>query len=193
MLRTAVKPLLADYPKTWNLAGGLQVTVRPMTAGDRDALVAFFQRIPNEDLRFLKENVKNPAVIDGWIEHLDYDRVLPLVAEVDGRIIADASLHRRKEGWRRHLGSLRIVVDPEFRERGLASRLIDELVDIATNEGLDRLFVEIPTDAEAALEVFEERGFRKVAVFEQNIIDLDGKYHDLAVLHLDLVDLTLPE
>jgi len=192
MLVTKVQPLLADYPKTWNLSGGVQVTVRPMTADDRDGLVAFFQRIPDSDLSFLKEDVKSPRVIDGWIENLNYDRVLPLVIEADGRIIADATLHRRREGWRRHLGGLRIVVDPEFREIGLASRLIDELVDVATDEGLDRAYVELPTDAAAALEVFEERGFTKVAVFEQNIIDLDGKYHDLAVLHLDLVDLTTP-
>lgn len=193
MLKAMVEPLLADYPKTWNLTGGLQVTVRPMTADDRDALVAFFQGIPKADLRFLKDDVTKPEIIDRWIEQLDYDRVLPLVAEVDGRIVADATLHRRKEGWRRHLGGLRVVVDPEFREHGLASRLIDELVDVATDEGLERVYAEIPTDAAAAMEVFEERGFRKVAVFEQNIVDLDGKYHDLAVLHLDLADLAMPE
>lgn len=193
MLATKVSPLLTEYPKNWNLGGGVQATVRPMTADDRDELVAFFQRIPDSDLSFLKEDVTDPQVIDGWIERLDYDRVLPLVTEAHGRIVADATLHRRREGWRRHLGSLRIVVDPEFREIGLASRLIDELVDVATHEGLDRVYVEIPTDAAAAMEVFEERGFKKVAVFEQNIIDLDGRYHDLAVLHLDLVDLTMPQ
>jgi RimJ/RimL family protein N-acetyltransferase len=192
MLQTKVTPRLTEYPKTWHLGGGLQVTVRPMTPDDRDALVAFFQSVPAEDLQFLKEDVTQPEVIDGWIEHLDYDRVLPLVAEVNGRIVADATLHRRREGWRRHLGGLRIVVDPEFRELGLASRLIDELVDVATDEGLERAYVEIPTDATAAMEVFEERGFKKVAVFERNIIDLAGQYHDLAVLHLDLADWTTP-
>lgn len=192
VLRGKVQSLLADYPKMWGLEEGVQVMVRPMTADDRDALVSFFQRIPKKELRFLKEDVTKPEVIDGWVEHLDYDRVLPLVVEVDGRIIADATLHRRREGWRRHLGGLRIVVDPAFREKALASRLIDELVDVATDEGLDRVYAEIPTDAAAAMEVFEERGFTKVAVFERNIIDLDGNYHDLAVMHLDLVDLTTP-
>lgn len=187
-----VQPFLADYPKTWNLREGIQVKVRPMTADDRDALVEFFRDTPNEDLRFLKEDVTNPQVIDGWIENLDYDRVLPLVAEADDRIVADASLHRRKEGWRRHLGGLRVAVEPEFREHGLASRLIDELVEIASKEGLDRVYAEVPSDAEAAMEVFEERGFVKVAEFEQNILDLEGNYHDLTVMHLDLADWATP-
>lgn len=184
MPRTEV--LVADFPKTWILDDGAEVTVRPMVREDRARVAEFFRRIPEGDLRFLKDDVTNPRIIDQWVENLNYDRVLPLVAELDGRIIADASLHRRREGWRRHLGGLRVVVDPAFRQKGLASRLIDELTDIATSEGLDRLYAEIPADDAAALEVFRGRGFERVALFERNIIDPAGQYHDLVVLNLDL-------
>ncbi|MBI4391907.1 MAG: hypothetical protein HY575_08455, partial [candidate division NC10 bacterium] len=60
------------------------------------------------------------------------------------------------------------------------------LTDIATSEGLDRLYAEIPADDAAALEVFRGRGFERVALFERNIIDPEGQYHDLVVLNLDL-------
>jgi len=98
----------------------------------------------------------------------------------------NASLHRRKVGWRRHLGGVRVVVDPAFRQRGLASRLIDELIDIATREGLERLYAEIPAENGAALDVFRKQGFLEVARFERNVIDPAGTYHDLVVLNLDL-------
>lgn len=177
---------LTDFPKTWNLEDGTKVTVRPMEKQDRDRLALFFKRIPEEELRFLKDDVTDMRVIDQWIEKVNYDRVLPLVVEVDGRLVADASLHRRKEGWRRHLGGLRVVVDPAYRHKGLASRLIDALVDIARTEGLEVLYAEIPADDEAAIDLFQKRGFTQVAVFARNILDRAGKYHDLAVYHLEL-------
>ena len=180
--------LLTDFPKIWVLDDGTKVALRPMVQHDRDRLALFFKRIPIEDLRFLKDDVTDTGVIDQWCQSLNYDRVLPLVAEFNGRIIADASLHRRKAGWRRHLGGVRVVVDPEFRHRGLAQKLIEELTAIARKEGLDRLYAEIPADDQAAINVFQDRGFTRVAVFEGDIIDRAGKYHDMAVYHLELTE-----
>ncbi len=178
--------LLMDFPKSWTLEDGTKVTVRPLERQDRDRLAVFFNRIPEDELRLFKDDVTDMRVIDQWMRNLDYDRVLPLVAQVNDRIIADASLHRRKEGWRRHLGGVRVVVDPAYRHKGLASRLIDELADIAAREGLDRLYAEIPADDQPTLKVFRAPGFKQVARFKRNIIDRAGNYHDLTVLHLDL-------
>jgi len=179
--------LLIDYPQLWELEDGTEVTVRPMVKEDRDKLAEFFKRIPDQELRVLKDDVTGGTVIDQWAQRLDYDRVLPLVVEIGGRIIADATLHRRRQGWRRHLGGVRVVVDPEFRHRGLASRLLAELADVATREGLMRLYVELPADDKPAIELFRARGFKEIARFGDYILDRKGKYHDLVVLHLDLI------
>jgi ribosomal protein S18 acetylase RimI-like enzyme len=179
--------LLTDYPQLWELEDGTEVTVRPMVKEDRDKLAEFFKRIPDQELRVLKDDVTGGTVIDQWAQSLDYDRVLPLVVEIGGRIIADATLHRRRQGWRRHLGGVRVVVDPEFRHRGLASRLLAELAEVASREGLMRLYVELPADDKPAIELFRARGFKEVARFGDYILDRKGKYHDLVVLHLDVI------
>ncbi|MGH7386973.1 MAG: GNAT family N-acetyltransferase [Candidatus Methylomirabilales bacterium] len=77
-------------------------------------------------------------------------------------------------------------MDVAHRHKGLASRLIDELVDIAMKEGIERLYTELPADDRPAIDVFLKRGFKLVARFERNILDRAGKYHDLSVYHLDL-------
>ncbi len=186
MLR--IEALLADFPKSLVLEDGTKVTVRPMVKQDRDKLALFFNHIPEEELYFLKDDVTDIRTIDGWVETLNYGRVLPLVVEANGRIIADASLHRRREGWRRHLGSVRVVVDPDFRHKGLASHLIDDLTAIARKEGLEGLYAEIPADDQGAIGVFRARGFTQVAMFERNILDRTGKYHDLVVYRLELTE-----
>jgi ribosomal protein S18 acetylase RimI-like enzyme len=183
----APERLLIEYPQVWELEDGTEVTLRPMVKEDRDKLAEFFKRIPDQELRVLKDDVTGGTVIDQWAQSLDYDRVLPLVVEIGGRIIADATLHRRRRGWRRHLGGVRVVVDPEFRHRGLASRLVAELAEVATREGLTRLYVELPADDKPAIELFRARGFKEVARFADYILDRKGKYHDMVVLHLDLI------
>jgi len=68
-----------------------------------------------------------------------------------------------------------VVVDPEFRHRGLAAGLIVELMDIARMEGIERLYAEIPADDQPALDVFQGRGFKDVVLFRRNILDREGK------------------
>src|SRR3972149_1883270 len=91
--------LLIDYPQLWELEDGTEVTVRPMVKEARDKLAEFFKRIPDQELRVLKDDVTGGTVIDQWAQSLDYDRVLPLVVEIGGRIIADATLPRRRQSW----------------------------------------------------------------------------------------------
>ena len=65
-------------------------------------------------------------MIQGWIGNLNYSRILPLLAFLGSRIVADATLHRESGGWSRHLGKVRMTIDPEFRASGLARQLLQE-------------------------------------------------------------------
>ncbi len=175
--------LLDGYPKTVTLTDGTTVTVRPLRPTDQAALLAFFRGIPAEDRWWLRENVSDPAVIRRWTVDLDYDRVLPLVALVDDRIVADATLHRRGYGARHHLGEVRVVVAPAYRGRGLAYALLVELCEIAAAAGLAKLEAEIVARAQSgALEAVEQIGFRLVATIPDHLVGPDGTPHDLLFL-----------
>jgi L-amino acid N-acyltransferase YncA len=62
------------------------------------------------------------------------------------------------------------------------------LTAIARKEGLEALYAEIPADDQGAVGMFRARGFSQVAMFTRNILDRAGKYHDLAVYHLELAE-----
>jgi len=53
------KYLLAVYPKKLKLADGASVTVRTLIPQDRAVVGAFFERVPEEDRAFLKEDLLN--------------------------------------------------------------------------------------------------------------------------------------
>ena len=115
------------------------------------------------------------------------DQTIPLVAVSGDKIIADSTLHRSRRAARRHVGELRIVVDPEYRGRGLGARLIHELIQLGVDLELERLVFELVDRREQpAIQAAVAAGFEEVAVLEGRVRDIYGIMQDLLVLELSL-------
>lgn len=179
---------MSTYPKEAFLPKySTRVVLRPMNRYDAHDLLTFFLSIPGEDRFYLKEDVTSPIVVTRWAHTLDYDRVLPLLAVVEGEVIADATLHRRRQGARAHVGEIRILVDPRYRYQGLGTLLIKELLDIARMSGLERLVFELAEENQAeAIEMAKSLGFITRATLYRHVRDLHGGYHNLLVMEKDL-------
>ena len=68
------------YRKFVTLKNGKRVMFRFLNEQDREALIQMFQEAPEEDIRFLKQDVKDQKLVNAWVDTLDYRKVLPLVA-----------------------------------------------------------------------------------------------------------------
>ncbi len=178
---------LSAYPREFTLRDGTKVVLKPMTPKDGEALLQFFLKLPPEDRRYLKEDVTSPKVIQRWAAELDYDRALPLLAWVDGKVVADGTLHRSRTMARRHVGEIRISVAPEYRNRGLGTVVMHELAAIANENGLERLlFQAVAEREEPAIKAAEFVGFGKVAVLPGHAKDLDGHPRDIVLMEMPL-------
>jgi GNAT superfamily N-acetyltransferase len=175
-----------EFRKIGILKDGTKVTLRPMVKEDRDKLIDFFLRVSDQDRQFLRNNVRDPKVIDNWVQHIDYHRVFPLLAEVDGKIVGDATLHMRRTGWKRHLGNIRVTVAEEFQGRGLGTLLINEIAELAVEFGLEKLISEIYFNAPGAITAFKNAGFVVKAVFEDLVKDIYGNNADMIVMVCDV-------
>lgn len=170
------------------LEDGTKVTIRPLRKEDKVELARFFLRVPEEDRFYLKENVTAPEVIHEWTENIDPERVVPFVAVIGERIVADATLHRSRSPSRRHLGELRIVVDPAYRGRGVASRLIDHMISIGRALGLEKLVFELVDLREGdAIRVVSACGFDEVAVIKDRVKDMYGGHQSLVIMERSLL------
>ncbi|MFH1141036.1 MAG: GNAT family N-acetyltransferase [Chloroflexota bacterium] len=175
------------FPKEAKLSDGTGVTLRPMVPGDEEAVLAFFRTVPADDRYYLKDNVASAEVIRNWAKAIDYNRVLPLLALKDGKVITDGSLHFW-QGARRHQAEVRISVDPGYRNRGLGRTIMRELIRVARERGLRRLLMEVvPAREEAAVRVTGLLGFMPMVVLPDYAIDKSGLLAlDLIVMVLDL-------
>lgn len=179
--------ILESYPKTVTIKGNVEATLRPLEASDEKAFHEFFCAVPESERVLFKHRVVDPQVIRDWCQRIDYGKILPLLAIVDGRIAADASLHQQLAGWKRHIGRLSVVVHPDFRGRGLARALLQELIDIARDAGLEKLEAEFLGEQLAARRVFAEAGFSDLLVVADYVKDMQAISHDYVLMGRDII------
>lgn len=177
---------LDTYRKEARLKGGLKVLLRPMEKDDGEALYEFFKAVPDDEARYLRDDVKSRLVIEKWAKNLDYSKTLPILALKNGAIIADATINRRRSGWKWHLGTIRIFVHNDYRNIGLGELMIDELARIAYMLEIEKLIVEVPDTSTAAINMLIKAGFHRAAVLPNMVKDRLNQPVDLVVLMKDI-------
>lgn len=174
------------FPKAGKMEDGSRVIIRPLIPQDETALIQFFASMPDEDVIYLRDDVKDPNVIRHWCQNLDYETTLPLIADIEGKIIADATLHQEKRGWKSHIGTIRVSIHPDYRGKGVGRLLMEELIQIALDIGLVKLDAEFIAEQTRSIAIFEKLGFVNMAVLPQHVMDIKGESHDLVIMVYDL-------
>ena len=177
---------LNTYQKETVLKDGTKILLRPMVIEDQDALYEFFKGVSEEEARYLRDDVKSRLLIKSWAKNLDYSRTLPILAIKDDIIVADATINRRRSGWKWHLGTVRIFVHNDYRNRGLGELMVDELTRIAYRLGIEKLVLEIPDTNTAVINTFAKVGFHRAAVIPNMAKDRQNMPVDLAVMMKDI-------
>src|SRR5215470_7518964 len=115
------------YPRTVIVKDDREVELWPMTADDAPALLEFYRSLPPADLLYLRDDVTKPTTMNRWVETIESEHCCHLLAGYEGRIIADGQLDHQFYGSSRHVGEMRIVVDPSFRGSGLSMLIAQEV------------------------------------------------------------------
>jgi len=177
---------LEGFPRTIHLRDGLTLSVRPTAQGDEAALLAFYRELPQEDRLFLKDDVTTESWAERFIRRIGRGEATSLIAELDGKVLAEATLYRATHGWSTHVGEVRVAVARAYRRKGLATTLAGLLVKLATDQGADKIIVEVVENQVAALRTFEKLGFHKEAVLRDHVKDRSGIRRDLLILANDV-------
>ena len=177
---------LNTYQTEAILKDGTKILIKPMVPEDQEALFEFFKAVPEDEARYLRDDVKSKIIIENWVRNLDYNKTLPILAMKDDVIIADATINRRRSGWKWHLGTIRIFVHNDYRNIGLGQVMLDEILRIAYRLGIEKLIVEVPDTSTAAINMFTKTGFHKAALIPNMVKDRQNMPVDLAVLIKDI-------
>lgn len=175
-------------PKTFKLRTGQDIVVRPVKpAPDLDGIVAFFSRLPPRSMDFLRLNLTDRERCRQRLAQLDDESHFRLVAELDGRIVGDASLDREPYAWTAHIASMRAVVAPEVQKLGIGSILFSELVMVAEDAHIERLVCEVTAEQKPVIKMLEKIGFHHEATLRGFIKDPQGAKHDMLIMTNELI------
>jgi L-amino acid N-acyltransferase YncA len=178
--------ILERFPHTIALRDGSTLAVRPARRGDEQALLAFYRELPREDRLFLKDDVTTEAWAERFMQRIERGEATGLLAEQDGAVVAEATLYRARHGWSTHVGEVRVAVARPHRRKGIATALAGQLVKLATDQGADKIIVEVVENQLAALRTFQKLGFHQEAVLRAHVKDISGIRRDLLILANDV-------
>lgn len=165
--RTAIRPYPSQFIRTVKMKDSTAVTFRPIRPEDENAMVAFHGSLSEESVYYryfshlkLGERIAHERLIRMCF--IDYDREIALVAE---RQNADTGLKeilgvgRLSKVPGRLEAEFALLVSDHWQGQGLGTRLLKLLVEIAREEGLQRLIGYILPDNRCMLDLAAREGF----------------------------------
>ncbi len=146
--RAAIRPYPNQYVTRRKLKDGTAVTIRPILPEDEPRLVEFHKTLSDRSVynRYfvplkLSERIAHERLVRVCFS--DYDREIPLVAEVRPDPQAPSQIVGIGRLSREHLrneGEFALIVSDACQGRGLGRQLLELLIQVARDEQMTRLF-----------------------------------------------------
>jgi len=144
----SILPYPARYEQVWPLRGGGEYTIRPIHPDDANMLQQLVKHLSPESryFRFISSIVELPPSMLARFTLIDYDREMALVAVFKGRRAGpngEPAEAERIVGVSRYVTNpdqssceFALVVADDFSGKGLGSRLMLSIMDVARDKGL---------------------------------------------------------
>ncbi|MEW4458364.1 GNAT family N-acetyltransferase [Roseibium algicola] len=91
-------------------------------------------------------------------EEMSGEATTVFVARIDGKAAACGALHRHADGIAE---VKRMYTRPAYQGLGLGSRILDQIIELATREGISMLVLETGDKHPAAWRIYERAGFSR--------------------------------
>ncbi|MDD5306190.1 MAG: GNAT family protein [Deltaproteobacteria bacterium] len=178
---------MSDNGATHRIKDGRQIVIRePRLDKDLDRLVAFLCGLPDDIRNYMRYDVHDRGICAERLKQLDGKNHWRLIAELEGKIVADGTLDREPFGWTRHVADLRAIVDPDHYHMGISTILCRALIALGSQAGVEKLYTEVVAEQADIIKVVKRVGFVHEVTRKQYAKGQDGRLHDLLIFSNDL-------
>jgi acetyl coenzyme A synthetase (ADP forming)-like protein len=152
------------------LREGSTMRLSEPTSADRDAILALIRRISPTSLyhRYRGFPVLDDRLVSRYLDADGSDRGA-LIGKRDGLVVALATYDRLRDP---ETAEVAFVVDDPLHGRGIGTRLLEQLAELAAAAGIRRFVAEVSPDNHPMLEVFADVGFDVVRRMEYATVEL---------------------
>ncbi len=182
-----ITPYPTKYVTPWKLLDGTDVILRPITPEDEPIEFEMLSSLSEESLRGRFFQTVNKITHEMLIRfcNIDYDREMAIVAEMKsteekrmngilGAPVLPQLRHfeMKSKEEKRLIGIARVIMDSDFKKgefavvvhddfqsKGLGHKLIDMMIGVAQEKGLETIYGMVLTDNSKMLRTCEDMGF----------------------------------
>jgi phosphinothricin acetyltransferase len=158
-----------------------EITVRPATAADAAEISAIYNQGIEDRIATLESDLRAPEERRRWLAHRE-PRQPVIVAELGGAVVGWGSLNtfnpRRAYDF---VADFSIYVERRWRGKGVGSRLLARLVELARELGYHKLVLSAFPWNEAGMALYRKFGFRTVGIYREQG-KLDGRWVDTILM-----------
>jgi acetyltransferase len=159
--------VISPYPKKyeilWLLKNGQEVLLRPIKPEDEPMWLEMFQSLSEESIRyrFFQMLKDTPHEVRVRYCNIDYDREIALVAEMvengKRKILGVSRLIIESD---EKSGEMAFLVSDNWQGLGLGTKMVDYVLDIAKEKGINKVNAIILQDNYCALSLTKKMGFK---------------------------------
>ena len=157
-----ISPYPKKYEMLWALKNGQKVLLRPIKPEDEPMWLEMFQTFSEESIRyrFFQILKDTPHEVRVRYCNIDYDREIAIVPELE------------ENGQRKILGVTRLSIEPDgksgemafivtdyWQGLGLGTKMVDYVLDIAKEKGIETVYAIMLQDNYRALALTKKMGF----------------------------------
>ena len=163
------------------------IDLRRAEARDAPALATIYNQGIEDRLATLETELRTPDERAAWLAARG-PRHPVLVAESGGAVVGWASLNRfNPRAAYDHVVDFSVYVERAWRGRGVGSRLLTALVELAQELGYHKMVLSAFPFNAAGVALYERFGFRVVGVYREQG-QLDGAWVDVVVMERVFAD-----
>jgi L-amino acid N-acyltransferase YncA len=175
-----------EYPKELELIDKTRVTIRPVEPVDVEGLYKFFSKITRLDLLVYKDDVTKWENVEDWFAASNYGKAFQLIVLSKDKIVAKGSLHSEGLYWS-HAAELKLIVDPNYRRKGLGSQLFNILLYEGLKRHFEKIIVRYISDNISFTKILNRYGFKPETVLSCYVKDeLSSITKDLVIASYDI-------
>lgn len=157
-----ISPYPKKYELLWLLKNGQEVLLRPIKPEDEPMWLEMFQSLSEESIRyrFFQMIKDTPHEVRVRYCNVDYDREIAIVAEIvengKRKILGVSRLSIESD---EKSGEMAFLVSDYWQGLGLGTKMVDYVLDIAKEKGIDNVTAIILQDNYRALSLTKKMGF----------------------------------
>ena len=157
------------------------IAIRPATTADADAIATIYNQGIEDRVATLETNLRTPDERRQWLAARS-PRHPVIVAEAGGQVVGWGSLNvfNPRKAYD-YVVDLSVYVERGCRGKGVGSRLLTRLIELARELGYHKLVLSAFPSNAGGMALYQKLGFRTVGIYKEQG-KLDGKWVDTIIM-----------